>query len=92
MTPRPSSMSHSASKASGSAASCDNTNAPSISRGSWRYPSWQSRHIEESAGGRGAMSAPITGLPFRPAASPASGEDIIGRSFLILGGREALGL
>jgi hypothetical protein len=35
-TPLPSSISHSATSASGSAASCDSTNAHSIMVGSWR--------------------------------------------------------
>ena len=55
--PLPSSHSHSASSASGSAASCDNTNDATIRRGSWRYPSLHSRHIDDNAGGSGSISA-----------------------------------
>src|SRR5229473_719597 len=71
-------MSQSASSASGSAASCDSANAASISRGSWRYPSLHSRHIDDSAGGR---------------ASPGrSGEDVIGHPPLFAPDCETLGL
>src|ERR1700730_10892942 len=71
-------MSQSASSASGSAASCDSANAASISRGSWRYPSLHSRHIDDSGGGR---------------ASPVrSGEDVIGHSLLFTCDYETLGL
>jgi hypothetical protein len=52
-TPLPSSISHNARSASGSAASCDSTNAATIRRGSWRYPSLHNRHIDDSAGGSG---------------------------------------
>src|SRR5207247_1797537 len=85
-TPLPRSISHSASSASGSAASCDSANAASINRGSWRYPSLHSRHIDESAGGNAAMLTPVV-----PAASPrCSTEDVIGRSLLVLGCAETL--
>src|SRR3990172_57941 len=80
-TPLPSSISHRASNASGSTASCDNTNAASISRGSWRYPSLQRRHIDDSAGGSGSIGASRT----------ASAEDVIGHALLALDG-EALRL
>src|SRR5438445_10144076 len=62
--PLPSSISHNARRASGSAASCDSTNATTIKRGSWRYPSLHNRHIEDSAGGSGAIAR--------------SGKDVIG--------------
>src|SRR5262245_34322736 len=65
-TPLPRSMSHSAKRASGSAASCDSTKDTSINRGSWRYPSLHSRHIDDSAGGSG----------------PIASEDVIGRVLL----------
>src|SRR5438874_11579381 len=55
-TPLPSSIIHSARSASGSAATCESTNATTIKRGSWRYPSLHRRHIDDSAGGSGAMS------------------------------------
>src|SRR6516225_1993209 len=51
MTPFPSSMSQSAMNASGSAETCDRTNAHSINFGSWRYPSLHSRHTDDSVGG-----------------------------------------
>src|ERR1700722_2011760 len=54
--PLPKSASHKASRASGSAASCDNRNDTTIRRGSWRYPSLHSRHIDDSAGGSGSSS------------------------------------
>src|SRR5688572_6502561 len=81
-TPLPSSISHNASSASGSAASCDSTNAVTINRGSWRYPSLHSRHIDRSAGGSGAMDSSTLSL---------SGEDVI-RLTLLLGDVEALRL
>src|SRR5258708_16687658 len=67
--PLPSSISHRARSASGSAASCDSTNATTIKRGSWRYPSLHSRHIEDSAGGKGPTAR--------------SGEDVIRRALLV---------
>src|SRR5581483_2905399 len=79
-TPLPRSISQSASSASGSAASCDSTNAQTISEGSWRYPSLHKRHIDESAGGSGSM------------AGRASGEDVIRRALLIVWRVEALRL
>src|SRR5436309_11287934 len=82
-TPLPSSISHSASSASGSAASCDRTNDTSISRGSWRYPSLHSRHIDDSAGGRGSIAAD---------ARLRSGEDVIRRARLLFRNVEALRL
>src|SRR5207247_7590015 len=85
-TPLPSSMSHSASSASGNAASCDNANAASIRLGSWRYPSLHSRHIDRSAGGNGAMPAAVV----RAASPRCSTEDVIGSSFLVLGCAETL--
>src|SRR5580698_5225482 len=54
--PLPNRASHKASSASGSAASCDNTNDSTIRRGSWRYPSLHSRHMDDSAGGSGSSS------------------------------------
>src|SRR5580658_1760139 len=54
--PLPKSASHKASSASGSAASCDNRNDTTIRRGSWRYPSLHSRHMDDSAGGSGSSS------------------------------------
>src|SRR6202034_1210948 len=59
--PLPSSASHKASSASGSAASCDNTNDTTIRRGSWRYPSLHSRHIDDSASGGGSLSSEGSG-------------------------------
>src|SRR6267143_6005825 len=70
-TPLPSSMSQKARSASGSAASCDRTKAATIKRGSWRYASLHSRHIEDSAGGSGSIAR------FR------SGEDVICRALLL---------
>src|SRR5882672_10176546 len=78
ITPFPRSMSHRASSASGSAASWDSTNAASISRGSWRYPSLHNRHIDESAGGS--------------ASAARSGEDVIRGPLLFACDVEALGL
>ena len=49
--------------------------------GSWRYPSLQSRHIDDRAGGRSAS-------PGRP----DLGEDVIGLTLLILGADESLRL
>src|SRR6266545_1485379 len=90
--PRPSSMSQSASSASGSADSCDNTNATSISRGSWRYPSLQSRHIEESAGGSSTedvigsallvlSEALCLQVEHRPIAAPFGDQLVVGSEF-----------
>src|SRR4029077_3788038 len=76
--PFPSSISHKASNASGSAASCDSINATTIKRGSWRYPSLHNRHIEESAGGSGAIA------PSR------LGEDVICRALPIFRNIETL--
>src|SRR4029453_2025200 len=80
--PRPRNISQRASNASGSAASCDSTNAVSISLGSGRYPSLHSRHIEVIAGGSSSPEA----------RTPRSGEDVIGRFLLTLAGRESLRL
>src|SRR5215472_7895996 len=77
-TPLPSSISHNARSASGSAASCESTKAASIKRGSCLYPSLHNRQIEERAGGSGSM------LRAR------SGEDVIGYALLSLGNVEAL--
>src|SRR3954469_21875796 len=76
--PLPSSISQSAIKAAGSAASWDSTNAATIKRGSCRYPSLHNRHIDDSAGGSG------------PGPAAWSVEDVIRRARLILG--EALRL
>src|SRR6202167_5859886 len=67
--PLPSNASHKPSRASGSAASCDKTNDTTIRRGSWRYPSLHSRHIDDSAGGSGSIAC--------------SGEDVIGGALLL---------
>src|SRR5580658_550409 len=82
-TPLPSSISHNARRASGSAASCDSTNAAIINRGSWRYPNLHSRHIDDIAGGSGSIACSTTRL--------RSGEDVICRAHL-LGNIEALRL
>src|SRR6202050_4169425 len=74
-TPLPSSISHKARSASGSAASCDSTNAVIIKRGSWRYPHLHSRHIDDIAGGSGSIVCSTA--RFR------SGEDVIGRPLLV---------
>src|SRR5678816_3388168 len=79
-TPLPSSISQRASSASGSAASWDSTNETSINRGSCRYPSLHSRHIDESGGGSGSIP------PGR------SGEDVIRHPFLVIGRDEPLRL
>src|SRR6266550_2531871 len=79
-TPLPSNISHKARSASGNAASCDSTNATAIKRGSWRYPSWHSRHMDDSAGGSGSI------------ARSRSGEDVICRALLLARGAEALRL
>src|SRR5260370_39457612 len=68
--PLPSSISHNARSASGSAASCDSPNAATIKRGSWRYPSLHNLHIDERAGGSGPM------------VRSRSGEDVICRALL----------
>src|SRR5260370_29177246 len=72
--PLPSSISHNARSASGSAASCESTNATAIRRGSWRYPSLHNRHMDDSAGRSGAIV---------PGARPPSGEDVIRRALLL---------
>src|SRR5580658_10311584 len=74
-TPLPSSISHNARSASGSAASCDSTNAAIIKRGSWRYPNLHSRHIDDIAGGSGSI---VCSTP-----SFCSGEDVICRALLV---------
>src|SRR5215472_9616899 len=76
--PLPSSISHNARSASGSAASCETTKAASIKRGSCRYPSLHNRQIEERAGGSGSMLR------------PRSGEDVISDALLSLGNIESL--
>src|SRR5881628_419046 len=63
-TPSPRSFSHSAKRASGSAASCDNANEATSIPGSWRYPSFSARHIEESAGGRRSGEEIVSGSLF----------------------------
>src|SRR4051794_34892834 len=78
-TPSPSSISHKARSASGSAASCDSAKEATINRGSWRNPSLHSRHMDDSAGGNGSMTC------------SRSGEDVIG-SPLFLGNVESLRL
>src|SRR6185295_9110140 len=70
--PLPSSISHRASSASGSTASCESPNAATISRGSCRYPSLHNRHIEEIAGGSGSI----------PCSAGFLGEDVISDSLL----------
>src|SRR6266699_1168080 len=79
-TPLPSSINHSARSASGRAASCDSTSEANISRGSWRYPSWHRRHMDDSAGGSGSIGC------------PRLGEDVIGRAFLVRRNVKALRL
>src|SRR6266576_107500 len=79
-TPLPSSINHSARSASGRAASCDSTSDANSSRGSWRYPSWHRRHMDDSAGGSGAIGC------------PRLGEDVIGRAFLVRRNVKALRL
>src|SRR3984893_13388257 len=79
-TPLPSSISHNARSASGSAASCDSTNAATIKRGSWRYPSLHNLHIDDSAGGSGSI------------ARSRSGEDVIRLALLVVRDGEALSL
>src|SRR2546425_919042 len=88
-TPLPSSISHNARSASGSAASCDSTNAVTIKRGSWRYPSLHSRHIDDNAGGSGSI---LSGAPGAPGARSRSGEDIIRSAQLLVRDFEALRL
>src|ERR1700722_3061177 len=80
ITPLPSSISHNASNASGSAASCDSPNAATIKPGSWRYPSLHNRHIDDSAGGSGSI------------ARSRSGENVIRRALLVARDVEALRL
>src|SRR6516165_2797001 len=77
-TPLPSSISHKARSASGSAASWDSTSDANIIRGSCRYPSLHSRHMEDSAGGSGAIDW------------PRLGEDVIRRALLVGCNSEAL--
>src|SRR5712692_6018446 len=79
-TPTPSSISHNAMSASGSAASCDSTSAASIKRGSRRYPSLHNRHIDDSAGGSGSI------------ARSRLGKDVIGCAQLFVWNDEALRL
>src|SRR5437870_5608056 len=84
-TPSPSSLNQRARSASGSAANSERRNAVRSSPGSWRYPSLNSRHMDERPGGK-------TSLAGRTGAPPRSGEDVIGDPFLVLGGGEALRL
>src|SRR6267143_3015428 len=79
-TPLPSSVSHNARSASGSAASCDNPSAAIIKRRSWRYPSLHNRHIDDSGGGSGSI------------ARSRSGEDVIRLALLVVRDVEALRL
>src|SRR6516164_351016 len=83
-TPSPSSLSHNASRASGSTASCEKTNATSMRRGSKLNPSLHRRHIDRNAGG--SLSPSFRAVP------ALSGEDIVRGSFLLFGRGEALGL
>src|SRR6187399_314561 len=76
-------MIHSASSASGSAPSRTSANADTISVGSCWYPSLQSRHIDDKAGGKGSIAAAAT--------ARGSGEDVIRLPFLVFLG-EALRL
>src|SRR5947209_17407715 len=70
-------------RALGSAATSDMTNAKTSRPGSLVYPSLQSRHIAASAGGIGTSGRRATpGMAL-------SGEDIVGRPFLVGGRREA---
>src|SRR5437016_2177808 len=69
-TPCPSSLSHSASSASGSAERIASTNAASISPGSCWYPSLHRRHIDDNAGGRPSF--------------PVSDENVIPAPLLVL--------
>src|SRR5436309_5278779 len=85
-TPLPSSISHKARSASGSAASCARTNAATIKRGSWRYPSLHNRHIDDSAGGSGSI------VPGVPGARSRSGEDFIRSTQFVFREDEALRL
>src|SRR5437867_2784637 len=82
--PSPSSASHSASSASGAAESSASRNEPSISPGSWRYPSLHRRHMDERAGGRGEID--------RTPVSAGTLEDLIGLPFLVLRRAEPLRL
>src|SRR5262249_12035495 len=82
-TPLPSSISQSAMSASGSAASCDRTNAAIISRGSSGHRTLHSRHIDDSAGGS---------VSKRSAARAVSGEDVIDLPLLVLHRDEPLRL
>src|SRR5213593_1421637 len=84
--PLPSSINHNARRASGNAASCDDTSAAIIKRGSWRYPSLHNRHIDDSAGGSGSI------VPGVPGARSRSGEDFIGRALLLAWDAETLRL
>src|SRR5206468_2588714 len=84
--PLTSSISHNARRASGSAASWDSTNAATIKRGSWRYPSLHNRHIDDKAGGSGANFSSATTLSLR------SGEEVIRRALLVARDSEALRL
>src|SRR6516162_5531721 len=77
-TPLPSSISHKARSASGSAAIWDSASDANIIRGSCRNPNLHSRHMEESAGGSGAI------------AWPRLGEDVIRRALLVGWNTEAL--
>src|SRR5207245_6178033 len=81
--PLPRSISHNARSASGSAAICDNTNATSINRGSWRYPSLHNRHIDERAGGSGSIFSGVRDFAGVPDARLRSGEDVIRRALLL---------
>src|SRR5688572_10114610 len=77
-TPSPSIASHTAIRASGSAATRASTNAATSSPGSCWYPSRNSRHIDRNAGGRGS--------------TVDSGEDIVGQLLLALDHTERAGL
>src|SRR5262245_4538479 len=84
-TPLPSSANHTAMSASGNAESCDSTKATSMRRGSWRYPSLHSRHIDDSIGG--SRSKRVSG-----AGTAVSAKDVIRRSIFVFSGVETLRL
>src|SRR5689334_21788181 len=75
-TPCPNSASHTARSEPGRAATCESAKEITIWRRSLRYPSLQSRHIDDNVGGRRSIPPP------EPPIAP-SGEEFVGIAFLV---------
>src|SRR4030095_10336508 len=72
--------------AGGSGAACDSATPPSISRGSCRYPSLHSRHIDDNAGGRSSSMPPPRVPRFGEPGFVRLGEDVKRHALLLVAG------